>query len=67
MAKLSRHASRQAAFQILFALEKDPTNNSIDSLYEIVLDGKSFDDYLPSLVNGVLGTKAELDEKFHRI
>ncbi|MBU7455210.1 transcription antitermination factor NusB [Leuconostoc fallax] len=63
MAKLSRHASRQAAFQILFALEKDPTNNSIDSLYEIVLDGKSFDDYLPSLVNGVLGTKAELDEK----
>lgn len=63
MANLSRHESRQAAFQVLFALEKDPQSNSIDSLYDIVLEGKNYDDYLPRLVNGVLGTKAELDEQ----
>ena len=53
MANLSRHESRQAAFQVLFALEKDPKSNNIDNLY--------YDDYLPRLVNGVLGTKADLD------
>ncbi|MFG6673657.1 transcription antitermination factor NusB [Leuconostoc lactis] len=62
MANLSRHESRQAAFQVLFALEKDPKSNNIDNLYDIVLDGKDYDDYLPRLVNGVLGTKADLDE-----
>ena len=46
MANLTRHESRQAAFQILFALEKDPQNNNIDRLYDIVLEGKDFDDYL---------------------
>ncbi|GHC19306.1 transcription antitermination factor NusB [Leuconostoc lactis] len=61
MANLSRHESRQAAFQVLFALEKDPKSNNIDNLYDIVLDGKDYDDYLPRLVNGVLGTKADLD------
>ncbi|MCT8389364.1 transcription antitermination factor NusB [Leuconostoc holzapfelii] len=61
MANLSRHESRQAAFQVLFALEKDPKSNSIDNLYDIVLEGKDYDDYLPRLVNGVLGTKSELD------
>lgn len=63
MANLTRHESRQAAFQVLFALEKDPQSNKIDDLYEIVLNGKQFDDYLPRLVNGVLGSKADLDEK----
>ena len=28
MANLSRHESRQAAFQVLFALEKDPKSNN---------------------------------------
>ncbi|AFT81290.1 transcription antitermination factor NusB [Leuconostoc carnosum] len=63
MANLTRHEARQAAFQILFALEKDPQNNNIDDLYDIVLEGKDFDDYLPRLINGVLGTKSELDEQ----
>lgn len=63
MANLSRHESRQAAFQVLFALEKDPKSNNIDNLYDIVLEGKDYDDYLPRLVNGVLGTKADLDEQ----
>ncbi|MGX7051171.1 transcription antitermination factor NusB [Leuconostoc palmae] len=63
MANLTRHESRQAAFQILFALEKEPQNNNIDTLYNIVLDGKQFDDYLPRLVNGILGNKSELDEQ----
>lgn len=61
MANLTRHESRQAAFQILFALEKDPQNNNIDRLYDIVLEGKDFDDYLPRLVNGILGNKIDLD------
>ena len=34
MANLTRHESRQAAFQVLFALEKDPQSNKIDDLYE---------------------------------
>ena len=63
MSNLTRHESRQAAFQVLFALEKDPKSNNIDKLYDIVLEGKDYDDYLPRLVNGVLGTKAELDEQ----
>ena len=32
MASLTRHESRQAAFQILFALEKDPQDSKIDDL-----------------------------------
>jgi len=63
MANLTRHESRQAAFQVLFALEKDPQSNNIDKLYDIVLAGKDYDDYLPRLVNGILGTKTELDEQ----
>lgn len=63
MANLTRHESRQAAFQVLFALEKDPQSNNIDKLYDIVLAGKDYDDYLPRLVNGILGTKVELDEQ----
>ncbi|MEX0381219.1 transcription antitermination factor NusB [Leuconostoc sp. MS02] len=63
MSNLTRHESRQAAFQVLFALEKDPQSNNIDKLYDIVLEGKDYDDYLPRLVNGILGTKAELDEQ----
>lgn len=63
MSQLTRHESRQAAFQVLFALEKDPQNNNIDRLYDIVLEGKEYDDYLPRLVNGILGTKSDLDEQ----
>ena len=63
MASLTRHESRQAAFQILFALEKDPQDSKIDDLYDIVLNGKTFDDYLPRLINGVLGSKNDLDEQ----
>ncbi|WAM38141.1 transcription antitermination factor NusB [Leuconostoc pseudomesenteroides] len=63
MAILTRHESRQAAFQILFALEKDPQDSKIDDLYDIVLNGKTFDDYLPRLINGVLGSKNDLDEQ----
>ena len=63
MSQLTRHESRQAAFQVLFALEKDPQNKNIDRLYDIVLEGKEYDDYLPRLVNGILGTKSDLDEQ----
>lgn len=63
MSQLTRHESRQAAFQVLFALEKDPQNNNIDRLYDIVLEGKEYDDHLPRLVNGILGTKSDLDEQ----
>ncbi|HEY4400195.1 MAG TPA: transcription antitermination factor NusB [Lactobacillaceae bacterium] len=57
---LGRHESRQAAFQILFAMQNHPESD-LDSLYTMVLDEAKFDDYLPKLVNGVLGRQTELD------
>ena len=50
MASLTRHESRQAAFQILFALEKDPQDSKIDDLYDIVLNGKTFDDFTKAVI-----------------
>lgn len=61
-APLGRHESRAAAFQILFALESHP-EGELDGLYDLVVEQRTFDDYLPRLVNGVLGRQATLDEQ----
>ena len=41
MSNLTRHESRQAAFQVLFALEKDPQSNNTVSYTHLTLPTKA--------------------------
>lgn len=63
MTQMSRHEERQAAMQILFAAVKEvPDDNQMDLNYDLVLGNRSYQAFLPQLVNGVLATTKELDE-----
>ncbi|CAK1230840.1 transcription antitermination factor NusB [Fructobacillus fructosus] len=64
MTQMSRHEERQAAMQILFAATKEvPDDNQMDLNYDLVLGKRSYQAFLPQLVNGVLATSKELDEE----
>ncbi|MBS9335735.1 transcription antitermination factor NusB [Fructobacillus papyrifericola] len=63
MTEMSRHEERQAAVQILFAAFKEvPDDNQMDLNYDLVVNNRTFQAFLPQLVNGVLATSADLDE-----
>ncbi|MBS9334941.1 transcription antitermination factor NusB [Fructobacillus sp. M1-13] len=63
MTQMSRHEERQAAVQILFAALKEvPDDNQMDLNYDLVVNDRSYEAFLPQLVNGVLATSSDLDD-----
>ncbi|CAK8053619.1 transcription antitermination factor NusB [Eupransor demetentiae] len=63
MEKMGRHEQRQAALQILFAVTgKIPDDSQLDMAYDMVLDGREYDSFLPQLINGVIAARPELDK-----
>ncbi|BAP85553.1 alkaline shock protein [Paucilactobacillus hokkaidonensis JCM 18461] len=63
---LNRHRIRESAFQILFALESNPSGD-INAVYEEVLTGSTDNNeipvYLKLLVDGVVEHQEQLDQQ----
>lgn len=61
---LTRHALREEAFQVLFALQTDPEADLV-TVYQSIPhhDEKTIPDYVATVVNGVCGHQEELDQQ----